>query len=247
MLFSSLSLASTDKEQPIDSIILGGASLASGVTPTITFDGQETIFSNKMLVPGYYDLGEALTSALYGKYKIINRGRAGATSYDLPNYGYDLVGDGSVPEWPGLVNQLLSGYSQSYLPVIDAYSAKWWVITLPDDCYFAFDYARQDCIQMMVGNAEESIQKAKSFGIKTIVMLQTKFIGGLPNAPGLITLDQYNNLSKLWNKQFVNRELEGVYTLEIFLSSQNTIDGIHPMPKTMKQIANKIARIIAKN
>jgi len=204
----------------VPAVVVGGGSIASGQWPELSLpDGSESPLSGSQSLAGYIDLGTVLVERVKGRRLVVNTARAGTTSYDLPNGVYDAVGDGSIPHWPGLKGQFRRGYRQSQVATEGGLvpTATHFFISLPDDCYFAEDFAVPGCVDRMIANTEEAVAEARSKGLVVIVELQNDLANlNIASLPGLITVAQYQALAQAWNAAFSGREAQKVYSINLY-------------------------------
>ncbi|WP_045223324.1 hypothetical protein [Methyloterricola oryzae] len=238
----------------VPAVIVTGASIGSGQWPVLRRRiGLLTPHSETSSIPGYFGLGSVLVERAQGALQVFTLARAATTSYDLPNGRYDAVGDGSVPFWPSLKNQFDQGFRYSQVPTGAglASTATHLIITLPDDCYFAVDFAVPGCVTRMIANTERAVQAARAKGLSVIVELQNNLDDlNIEGVPGLITTEQYLALSAAWDNAFKNREQDKIFTINLYQAAHvdpavDLLDGVnHLTHAAMVRAADQMLQLI---
>lgn len=242
------------KTPSVPAVIVTGASIGSGQWPVLRRRiGLLTPRSETSSIPGYFGLGSVLVERAQGALQVFTLARAATTSYDLPNGRYDAVGDGSVPFWPSLKNQFDLGFRYSQVPTGAglASTATHLLITLPDDCYFAEDFAVPGCVTRMIANTERAVQAARAKGLRVIVELQNNLDDlNIEGVPGLITTEQYLALSAAWEDAFKGREADQIYTINLYEAANvdpevDLLDGVnHLTHAAMVRAADQVLQLI---
>lgn len=238
----------------IPAVLVTGASIGSGQWPVLKrWLGYLSPLSETTAIAGYLDLATVLTERAYGRLRIINVARAGTTSHDLPDGRYDAVGDGSIPHWPGLRRQFERGYQSSLAPDGQdlTATATHLFIGLPDDCYYAEDYAVPGCVSRMITHTESAVSFARGKDIVVIVQLQNDLEDlDVSGVPGLITPAQYQALADAWQAAFTGREDEKVFTINLYREAgvepgADLLDGVHLRHGAMVRAADRLLALIA--